>query len=155
MTDELLETWNTNTRINSFLLSHISDDGMKCSLSKHGGRDVAAQFAHMHNVRTWQLEKRAKDLSVKLKVFETKVSPSKKQLEKALSASNKVIGVFLSDVLTGLPKRKGFKRGIFTTLSYFIAHEAHHRGSILLTLKGCGHKLDSNKTYGIWGWDQI
>jgi hypothetical protein len=61
----------------------------------------------------------------------------------------------LAGVLSGEPKRRGFKKGIFTTLSYLIAHESHHRGSILLTLKTSGHTLDKKATYAIWSWDQM
>jgi len=58
--EEQLEAWRTNNRITLFLIDQISEEGMKCTLSKHGSRDVARQFAHLHNVRVWQLEKRAK-----------------------------------------------------------------------------------------------
>jgi len=153
--DELLEAWRTNNRINLYLIEHISDDGMTCTLSKHGGRDVARQFAHMHNVRVWHLEKRARDLADGLTTFETKVTPDKVQLTAALDASSGAIERFLEGVFTDQPKRRGFKKGIFTTLGYLIAHESHHRGSILLTLKECGHKLDQKTQYAIWGWDQM
>ncbi len=49
---------------------------------------------------------------------------------------------FLDGVLAGEPKRRGLKKGIFATLGYFVAHESHHRGNILLTLKECGHNID-------------
>ncbi len=155
MLDELLEAWRTNNRINLYLIDRISDVGMRCTLSKRGGRDVARQFAHMHNVRVWHLEKRARDLANGLTTFETKVTPDKVQLTDALAASGAAIETFLSGVLAGQPKRRGFKKGIFTSLGYFIAHESHHRGSILLTLKECGHKLDQNTQYAIWAWDQM
>jgi uncharacterized damage-inducible protein DinB len=128
---------------------------MKCTLSKRGGRDVARQFAHLHNVRVWHLEKRAKDLARGLKTFEGKTSPKKSELRKTLTASSKAIETFLVDVLEQKPRRRGFKKGIFTTLGYFIAHESHHRGNILLTLKECGEKLDKDAEYAIWGWDQM
>ncbi len=155
MRDELLEAWRTNNRINLFLIDKISAAGMKCSLSKRGGRDVARQFAHMHDVRVWHLEKRARDLAEGLEKFETKVTPTKPQLRKALSASSQGVEALLSGVLAGEPKRRGFKKGIFTTLGYFIAHESHHRGNILLTLKECGHNIDKAAQYAIWGWDQM
>ncbi len=155
MEDELVEAWRTNNRINLFLIDRISDEGMLCTLSTRGGRDVARQFAHMHNNRVWQLEKRAKDLSVGLTTFEGKSSPPKRQLMDAFSASSEAIETFLTDILAGKPKRRGFKRGIFTTLAYLVAHESHHRGSILLTLKQSGHALEKDAAYGIWGWDQI
>ncbi len=159
MLDELLEAWRTNNRINLFLLDHITAAGMKCTLSTRGGRDVARQFAHLHDVRVYHLEKRAKDLSMGLTKFQSKsadkVIPKKSELKKALTASSAAIETFLGDVLEGAPKRRGFKKGIFTTLGYFIAHESHHRGSILLTLKQSGHKLDNKTAYAIWAWDQI
>jgi hypothetical protein len=37
--DQILETWRTNNRINLLLIDRISDEGMKCTLSKRGGRD--------------------------------------------------------------------------------------------------------------------
>jgi uncharacterized damage-inducible protein DinB len=155
MVDELITAWRTNNRINVYLIDHISAAGMKCSLSKRGGRDVAGQFAHMHNVRLWHMEKRAKDLAMGLVKFETKVSPTKAQLKKALAASGRAVETFLIDVLEGEPKRRGFKKGIFTTLGYFIAHESHHRGSVILTLKECGHNLEQSERYAIWDWDRM
>ena len=44
---------------------------------------------------------------------------------------------------------------VFTTLAYFISHESHHRGSILLTLKTSGHPIDKKSAYAIWGWDRM
>lgn len=83
------------------------------------------------------------------------MSPKKTELKKAFTASGRAVETFLADVLSGKPRRRGFKKGLFTTLSYFVAHESHHRGSILLTLKECGHSLDKASAYGIWGWDQM
>jgi uncharacterized damage-inducible protein DinB len=141
MTEELLEAWRTNHRINLMLIDAIGEEGMRCTLSKRGGRDVARQFAHLHNVRIWQLERRAKDLAEGLVTFESKDSPSKDRLKEAMSASSSAVEQFLTGVLGGEAKRKGFKKGVFTTLSYFVAHESHHRGSILLTLKQSGHPV--------------
>ena len=153
--EELREAWTTNHRINVLLLEAISDEGLATTLSTRGGRDVARQFAHLHNVRIWHLDKRAKDLADGLDTFESKYSPPKAELLVALTASTDRIATFLLDVLQGVPKRRGFKKGIFTTLAYFVAHESHHRGSILLTLKGCGQRMSTANSYKIWGWDQM
>ena len=145
----------TNHRINVKLLEAISDEGLTATLSTRGGRDVARQFAHLHNVRVRHLEKRAKDLAEGLETFESKYSPPKAELLAALEASTEAIATFLVDVLEGVPKRRGFKRGVFTTLAYLVSHESHHRGSILLTLKQCKQMPDKDVTYGIWAWDQV
>ena len=156
---ELVAAWRTHNEIHLYLLDHISDEGMACTLSKRGGREVARQFAHLHDVRVYALENRAKDLAEGLTRFQGKNAPkrvpTKAELKKALVASGRAVETFLIDVLAGVPKRRGFRRGIFTTLGYFIAHESHHRGSILLTLKECGHKLDRKTANAIWGaWDR-
>ena len=155
MREALLEAWRTHDRINRMLLDAISDPGLTCTLSTRGGRDVAGQLAHLHNVRVQHLERRAKDLAKGLEKFPARLSPSRHALSKALDASGEAIGTFLSDVLLGVPKRRGFKKGIFTTLAYFVAHESHHRGGILLTLKSSGHAVDKRTRDAIWGWDQI
>ncbi len=156
MPDDTLEAWRTNNRISLFLIDRISAPGMRCTLSKRGGRGVAGQFAHMHNNRVWHLEKRAKDLADGLEIFPPKTHPTKAALKKAFIASGNAIEAFLTDLVAGTPKRRGFKKGIPSALAYFVAHESHHRGTILLTLKECGHNLDQDARYAIWGmWDKV
>ena len=153
--DQLIEAWRTNNRINLFLIDKISAAGMKCTLSTRGGRTVVRQFAHVHNNRVWQLEGRAKDLSKGLRKFSTAEEPTKSALKKSLKESADRMEVFWRECLEGKPKRKSFKKGVITHLGYLIAHESHHRGSILLTLKQCGHKLDNATAMAIWDWDRM
>ena len=153
--EQLLETPRTNNRISLFLIDHISDEGMKCTLSKRSGRNVVRQFCHLHNVRVWHLENRAKDLAKGLHKFDTHEEPDKKTLKQHFMASGKRIETFLTECLAGKPKRRSFKKGVIANLGYFVAHDSHHRGSILLTLKECGHNLDQNTRYAIWNWDKI
>lgn len=158
MTEDLLEAWRTNNRITLFLLDHISDEGLACTLSARGGRDVARQLAHLHDVRVDHLEGRAKDLALGLKKFQSKgapkVTPNRDEIREALIASGEAMERYLADVLAGAPKRRGFRKGIFTTLAYFVAHESHHRGSILLTLKQCGHGVGPVTAGALWDWDR-
>ena len=153
--DQILEAWRTNNRINLFLIDAIAAGGMKSTLSKRGGRNVVRQFCHLHNNRVWQLEARAKDLAKGLHKFDTYDEPGKPELKKHLRASGKQVEIFFADCLAGKPKRRGFKKGVVTNLSYLIAHESHHRGNILLTLKESGHNLDQAMRYAIWNWDKI
>lgn len=85
--DQLLETWRTNNRINLFLIDQISEEGMKCTLSKRGGRNVVRQFAHLHNVRVSHLQNRAKDLAEGLHLFDTYDEPDKETLKQNLNTS--------------------------------------------------------------------
>lgn len=155
MVEDFLEAWRTNNRINLLLLDQISDEGLCCTLSKRGGRDVARQFAHIHDVRVYHLEKRTKDLAEGLPIFRSRDHPPRDAVREAIVASGEAIEEFLEGLLTGKKGRKGFRKGIPTTLAYLISHESHHRGSILLTLKICGHPVDKNTAYQIWDWDRL
>ena len=152
--EDLLEAWRTNHRINLYLFDRISEEGMRCTLSTRGGRDVARQFAHLHDVRIYHLEKRAPDLAEGLRPFRSKDHPDRDLLRRALVASGEAVETFLAELARGEKKRKGFKKGIATTLAYFVSHESHHRGSILLTLKVSGHKVDRETAYAILDWDR-
>jgi uncharacterized damage-inducible protein DinB len=152
---QLVETWRANQRINLLLLGRISDEGLRCTLSTRGGRDVARQFAHLHDVRVMWLESRDRAAARGLTRFASKESPDRERLAAALAASSEAVERFLSDCAAGRRRKPGFRRGVVTALGYFIAHESHHRGSILLTLKQCGHGLDQETRYAIWDWDRV
>ena len=153
--EELIEAWRVNNRINLFLIDHISDEGMRCTLSKRGGRDVCRQFAHMHSVRVWKLQNWDKTFAEGLQTFETQDHPSKERLKGALSDSGAQIARFIEAAGKGETKSPGLKMGLGVSVGYFISHESHHRGSILLTLKQCGHRVDQRTQYAIWDWDKM
>lgn len=152
---QILEAWQTNNRINLLLIDKISGAGMKSSLSQRGGRNVLRQFTHLHNIRVWHLQKRAKDLAQGLHTFETHEEPDKKTLKAHLESSAQALATYFEQVISGQIKRSCFKKGVVPYLGYFISHESHHRGSILLTLKQSGHKLANADAYSIWAWDRI
>ena len=154
MRDAVVEAWETNNRITLYLLGGISDEGLRCTLSTRGGRDVSRQLAHLHNNRIYHLEKRAKDLAQGLEKFPGRESPSREALVQALEASGRAIARFLAELVDGKPGRKGFRKGVPTTLAYFVAHESHHRGSIILTLKQSGHPVPKAIRDTIWDWDR-
>ncbi len=156
---ELRDAWRTNCKINLMILDKVSKDGMAATLSTRGGRGVMGEFAHVHNIRVHHVKNRAPEIFAKwvdkLEVLDTKATFTKVELKKALKASASAIEELLLDVLNEVPKRRGFRKGIFTTLSYLVSHEAHHRGRILLTLKVSGKTIDKDVAMGIWGWDQV
>jgi len=155
MKDQILETWHINNRVNLMLLEAISDEALHCTLSPRGGGTPAKQFAHLHNVRLMRMEHHAKEFMQGQTKIELKGALDKPLLETRLRESATAMADWLAQGADNDGIVKGFKRGVIAMLGYAIAHEAHHRGNIILTLKQCGHRLPKDLLYGIWAWNQI
>ena len=69
------------------------------------------------------------------------------ELNKSAEAISKLLSQGFAD-----KKIKGFKPHPSAFFGYLIAHESHHRGQIILSLKQSGHPLDQKTQYGIWEW---
>src|ERR1700724_1908606 len=88
MPDQLVAAWQINHRVTLKLLKALTDKALQATLSTRGGRDVARQLAHVHEVRVGYAEIATKvNRDVKLPHFAKGESPSKKQLATALDAS--------------------------------------------------------------------
>ncbi|HLG17180.1 MAG TPA: DinB family protein [Blastocatellia bacterium] len=149
--EQLLETWAIHNRINLYLLAAIKPEALN-SVSASKGRNVAEQFAHMHNVRLMWLKAAAPELMKRLARIEKNEAPDKALLNRSLDDSGRAIAALLEKGAAAGGKIKGFKPHAGAFLGYLISHESHHRGQILLTLKQAGHPVDKKTAYGIWEW---
>jgi len=97
-----------------------------------------------------------------VKVAAPDLLPSLQKIEKEKPITKKVIldafeksTAAISTVLTKgfeTGKIRGFKPHAQAFLGYMIAHEAHHRGQIIIALKENGHLPDKKILYGLWEW---
>jgi uncharacterized damage-inducible protein DinB len=153
MASDILEAWKIHNKQNYLLLDDIPTGSMADRYTPTT-RTVAAQFAHVHNVRVHHLKGRAPSHLGTLRSFERGAQPTKAQLKKALKTSEKAVAAMLSEY-EAKGKVPSWQTSVTTYMGYFIAHEFHHRGHIMTCLRFGGTKLDKNITYGIWsGWSQ-
>ena len=47
---------------------------------------------------------------------------------------------------------QNFPTDLVHFLSYFVAHEAHHRGQLCMLARQLGHRLPPEVTAGLWQW---
>ena len=138
--------------MNLLLINNITDAGMQKTLSIRSGRTIFQQWIHIHNVRMQWLEVSAKDIFLKYMVMNKEMPVDRKALLNGLEESFTGIRSLLSRSWDDGGKVKGFKKGVISFLGYFISHESHHRGNMILTLKQSGEKIPDSVKWGLWEW---
>lgn len=146
----LIETWEISARINEYLLSSLEEAQLTDkALAK--GRTVGEQFAHLHNVRLMWLKASFPDLLEGLIKLDKETAITRKVLSTALQQSAKAVSRLLEKGIEA-GKIKGFKPHPEGFVGYLVAHEAHHRGQIILALKENGHLPGKKILFGLWEW---
>jgi len=150
MISQLVEAWRMSNEANLYLLDNITDEYLEDSYTART-RTVAAQFAHIHNVRLRWLNHAAPNQVGEVESFPKGAQPTKEELKEALQASEEVIAWFLEEC-EAAGRVKKWNGSPATFLGYMIAHEAHHRGLAMVAMRISGHKLPPEVVYGQWQW---
>ncbi len=152
MKEQLLDTWVTNNKMNLLVMNNISDAGMQKTLGTRGGRTIYQQWVHIHQVRMQWLETCAKDIFHKYKGLKKEVPFNRGVLQRSFEESAVGVAELLDRGWENEGRIRNFKKGAIALLGYFISHESHHRGNILLTLKQTGEKIPDTVKWGLWEW---
>ena len=163
--DVLLEIYAVNDAMNQLLLAHLEPRAWRCKprqKNPRGGRTLAAMFAHLHNCRLVWIKHSAPHLKCPAALDPDRCTM--KQARTALRQSAARCLSMLTDALSDKETRRvtRFSRGGWTQtwpagatmFGYMFAHEAHHRGQIILLAKQMGYPLPVEAAYGIWHWEK-
>jgi uncharacterized damage-inducible protein DinB len=150
MIEGILECWRTHDEINLALLRHIPDEGFQAvTLLKNGqpskGRNVAKIFRHLHEVRRSHI---GREFLKGVPTFDDEYVPTRAELLQAFEAAGKGIEQRLRRTVEENARFK--ERSGLALLGYLIAHDAHHRGQIVLALKQSGVSMPDFMKFGIW-----
>ena len=149
---DLVDTWQLNNQVNLRLLENLTDEQLAATIRPRG-KNVASQFVHIYHVRIYWLERRARTLAKGLNKIEPGTG-TKAVLRQALNDSGKAIGELITEA-EQTRTLKGAKRGLVAFFGYALAHEAHHRGQIILHLKYAKLPIDKMFGYSLWEWQKI
>jgi uncharacterized damage-inducible protein DinB len=145
----LLNAFDTNNRINQYLIDNLPSAAWNAKPPDGKGRTVAAIVAHMHNVRVMWL-KAAKAEEIPEQLNRATVTPP--QAARALEASRAALSQVMSRALESNGRVKGFRPDVAGFLGYLIAHDAHHRGQITMLARQLGQPLPTKAMFGMWEW---
>jgi uncharacterized damage-inducible protein DinB len=146
----LLNAFNTNNRINQYLIDHIPPAAWRGKTANGKGRTIPAIIAHMHNVRVMWLKVSAKGSKIPAQLDRTKVTPA--QALHALERSRHALSVVMIAALQSDGRVRGFRPDVASFAAYLIAHDAHHRGQIAMLARQFGHPLPQKAMFGMWEW---
>ncbi|MDX6501522.1 MAG: hypothetical protein QOG23_4782 [Blastocatellia bacterium] len=160
--DTLLDAWRTNNRVTVFLLEHLPDELWGAKVPGAPRRTVRMIAGHLHNARCMWIRTLGKEFGIAAprSVNRQKVEP--KELIPALGLSScgiislltlgcdrgGVIPASSSYTWRNLPLDVGH------VLTYFVAHEGHHRGQIVMLSRQLGYRLPVEVTGGLWQWSK-
>lgn len=150
ISDALLNAFDTNERINQYLLENLPAESWRAEPPNGKGREIAAIVAHMHNVRVMWLKAAAKGSDIPEQLDRLRVTVL--QASKGLEQSRKAPSAVLKTALENNGQVKGFKPDVAGFFGYLIAHDAHHRGQICMLARQVGHPLPQKAMFGMWEW---
>jgi uncharacterized damage-inducible protein DinB len=146
----LLTAFDTNDRINQYLIDNLPAEAWRAEPPEGKGRTIAAIVAHIHNVRVMWLKAAAKESEIPEPLDRNTVTAA--QAAKALEQSRTALSAVLKSALEKDAGVKGFKPDVAGFFGYLIAHDSHHRGQICMLARQVGHALPQKAMFGMWEW---
>ena len=158
--ESILSAWSTSDRVTSFLVENLPPAVWDAAIPEAPRRTVRMVAGHLHNARCSWIKTLGKPhgIEVPASVDRHRVSPS--ELVRALSRSGCGIASLLSLGIahdgrippTSAYVWRNLPLDVGHVLAYFVAHEGHHRGQIVMVARQLGHRLPASVTNGLWHW---
>lgn len=153
----LADAWRTNDRVTRFLVEGLPERLWRDRIPGKPRQTIGMLAAHIHNCRCSWIRHLGGRHGV---AVPGRVAPGvgRRDLVRALARSSEGI---LSLIELGLARGGSVPRAIWQNfptdlvhfLSYFVSHEAHHRGQLVLVGRQLGYRL-REVTVGLWQWKQ-
>jgi uncharacterized damage-inducible protein DinB len=153
----LIAAWRTSHRVTTYLIENLPPELWPKKVPGNPRRTVRMIAAHLHNARCMWIKMigARHGIAVPRRVDGRSVPPS--ELAQALArSSDGIVALIRLGVARGgaVPAAawQNFPTDVVHFLSYFVAHEAHHRGQLCMLARQLGHRLPADVLAGLWQW---
>ncbi len=156
----ILNAWRTNNRVTVYLVEHLPEELWTASVSGAPRRTVRMIAGHIHNARCMWLKILGKGSGIAVPRSVDRHSVERKELAAAPARSSRGILDLLAlgcDRDGKIPATRSYvwrnlPLDVGRVLSYFVSHEGHHRGQIVMLARQLGYRLPTEVTSGLWFW---
>jgi uncharacterized damage-inducible protein DinB len=156
----ILNAWSTNDRITTFLVEQLPAALWDAEFPGAPRRTIRMVAGHIHNARSMWIKTLGQPHGIAVPPAVDRHRVSRSELIRALKRSGRGIASLLVLGLEHdgqIPPTKAYAwrnlpLDVGHVLAYFVAHEGHHRGQIVLVARQLGHRLPASATNGLWQW---
>ena len=150
----------TNNRVTVFLVEHLPAALWDASVPGAPRRTIRMIAGHIHNARCIWTKMVVKENGIPVPASVDRRHVSRKELVSALRRSSAAIDSFLrlgcdSGGSIPIPSTyvwRNLPLDVGHVPAYFVAHEGHYRGQIVMLARQLGHRLPVSITGGLWQW---
>jgi len=155
-----IEAWRTNNRATTYLVEQLPRDVWSASVPGVPRLSVRSVAAHIHNSRSRWIKSLGQGHGIEAPKLVDLRRVSPRELVRALGRSGKGIEALIQVGMASggrLPRAtwQNFPRDLEHFLTYFVAHEAHHRGQLILIARQLGHRLPRAISESVWQWNRM
>lgn len=158
----LVASWRTNSRVTAYLIERLPVALWDASIPGSPRRTIRMIAAHLHNARCMWLKTLGKEHGITVPASVDRRKVARRELLSALNRSSRGIEALLELGLAAggqVPPSKAYvwrnlPLDVPHVLTYFVAHEGHHRGQIVMLARQLGHRLPGDITAGLWQWNK-
>ena len=156
----LLASWRTNSRITAYLVEHLPAALLDASVPGAPRRTVRMIAGHLHNARCMWIKTLGQEHGIAIPASVDRRNVARHELLSALKRSSRGIEALLALGMAAgghVPPTKAYvwrnlPLDVPHVLTYFVAHEGHHRGQIVMLARQLGHRLPDDISAGLWQW---
>jgi uncharacterized damage-inducible protein DinB len=158
--DTILDTWRTSNRVTVFLVEHLPSEVWASAVPGAPRRTIRMIAGHLHNARCMWIKTLGQELGITVPRSVDRRRVGRRELVPALERSSRGILRLLTIgceqggriPMASTYTWRNLPLDVGHVLAYFVAHEAHHRGQIVLVARELGYRLPAEVTAGLWQW---
>ena len=159
----ILPAWKTNARVTQLLLAGLPASIWDRAIPGAPTRTPRMIAGHIHNARCMWVRTLGKPHGIRVPAPVDRRSVTKAELARALRQSATAIQALLRFGCahdgrippTAAYVWRNLALDVGHVLTYFVAHEGHHRGQLALVARQLGARLPQATSSGLWQWKPL